>query len=197
MHLIHTFHAIYRKQKTTAHFLCPESRSSHLRRWMRWSLYCIVLPNHFPHCIYTTSSAQVDCRPSTIAKFMMSEKKNCIQKSTNFFYTLISSFEWILPGNDRIQGCLLHFLTQQIVWWVESHLQFATILFLTYIHKRVRDLGYEGVVCINLGYRLWKFLLYILGIVMAVDLHKYYFRYIVSYLVNIYIYFMFPEIKTA
>ena len=45
----------------------------------------------------------------------------------------------------------------------------------------------------------WKFLLTSLRMHwrMAVDLHKYYFRYIVSYLVNIYIYFMFPEIKTA
>jgi hypothetical protein len=32
---------------------------------------------------------------------------------------------------------------------------------------------------------------------MAVDLHKYYFRYIVSYLVNIYVFFVFPEIETA
>ena len=32
---------------------------------------------------------------------------------------------------------------------------------------------------------------------MAVDLHKYYFHYIVSYLVNIYVFFVFPEIEMA
>jgi len=42
---------------------------------------------------------------------MMSEKENYIQKSKEMFYTLISSFEWIFPGNDRIQGRFLHFLT--------------------------------------------------------------------------------------
>ena len=35
------------------------------------------------------------------------------------------------------------------------------------------------------------------GISMAVDLHKYYFRYIVRIFGYIYVFFVFPEIKTA
>jgi hypothetical protein len=44
-------------------------------------------------------------------KFMMSEKENCVQKSAEMFYTLISSFERYFPGNDQAHGYFLRFLT--------------------------------------------------------------------------------------
>ena len=59
----------------------------------------------------------------------MSEKENCIQKSTKMFYTLISSFERIFPGNDRVQGRLMPFLTLNKSFGGRSPvLQFATLL---------------------------------------------------------------------
>ena len=42
---------------------------------------------------------------------MRSEKENYVQKSGEMFYTLISSFERISSGNDRVWGRFLRFLT--------------------------------------------------------------------------------------
>ena len=87
--------------------------ASRLRRQMRLSTiqYYQIIPH--------TVSTQRHPHGSTLdhqqqpfrTKFMVSEKENYIQKSKEMFYTLISSFEWIFPGNDRIQGHFLYFLT--------------------------------------------------------------------------------------
>jgi len=87
------------------------------RKWVRLSLRCTVLPNFSPHCIYTTSSvrvahaAKLQSQQPFRTKFIMSEKENCVQKSAEMFYTLISSFERIFPRNDQVWGCFLCFLT--------------------------------------------------------------------------------------
>ena len=142
--IIPIFQAISRKENIAARFLCPERpRSSRLCKWMRLSWRCTVLPNHSPHCIYTTSprrvahTAKLWRQQPFRTKFMMSEKEKYVQKSGEIFYILISSFEWISPENNRVWGRFLHFLTQQIFWRMESRLQVAATLPLTYL----RELG--------------------------------------------------------
>ena len=116
--IIPIFQAISRKENIAARFLCPERpRSSRLCKWMRLSWRCTVLPNHSPHCIYTTSprrvahTAKLWRQQPFRTKFMMSEKEKYVQKSGEIFYILISSFERISTGNDRVWSRFLRFLT--------------------------------------------------------------------------------------
>ena len=55
------------------------------------------------------------------------------------FHTLISNFEPIFPSSMGPWSAFSH--TQQIVWWVESRLQFATTLLFTYIRESGNNRG--------------------------------------------------------
>ena len=119
----------------------PESRSSPPLQMNEAEFVLYSITKSFPtlylhHITHTGRPADHQQQPFE-TKFMMSEKKDCIQKSTKMVYTLISNFEQIFPGNNRVQSCLLHFLTLNKLF---GGVPFAVCNNPpSYLHKRVGD----------------------------------------------------------
>jgi hypothetical protein len=68
-------------------------------------------------------------------KFRTVEKVCDMQRSVEKCYTLLSTFEGVLRGNDLLGGCFLRLSQKHIFWRVNSCLHFPTTLLLTYVRE--------------------------------------------------------------